>query len=131
MFKAGSLFAPDREEISSKPAPNSEKSTPGGNVSTSTEPTRNGKRWNVRGRNMLYRRKRNDPIDAEKFTDENNPPRGVVRSRFSPNNFIIPTCNGPYEVKIGDWIVSDGNSFYPIKDHVFRATFEPVSVVEP
>jgi len=39
----------------------------------------------------------------------------------------IPTLEGNKTAKIGDWIIKGvANEFYPCKDSIFHATYEPV-----
>lgn len=42
-------------------------------------------------------------------------------------NFIIYTLEGPFIASPGDWIVKGiAGEFYPVKDSIFRETYEKV-----
>jgi len=75
----------------------------------------------------IYRRKPTT-VDAEQFTDESNPPRGVHRG-IAFDGFVVTTTQGRVvPVGVGEWVVaeSDGEHFYPIADVEFRRIYEPV-----
>ncbi len=75
---------------------------------------------------MKFRR-RPQTVDAEKFIDENSPPRGVS---FDGKRHYVRTIQGEkVQVIAGrDWIVDegDGESFYPIADTVMLDRYERV-----
>lgn len=77
----------------------------------------------------LYRRKPT-VVDAEQFTDPDNPPRGVIFfGRLALEPFMVVTMQGrSVPVDVGEWIVAedDGVHFYPIDDEVFRKLYEAV-----
>lgn len=76
----------------------------------------------------MYRKKPTAVIDAQQYLDPNNPVRGV---RFDPMAdgiaYVLTIHNKRAYVSVGDWIAAepDGVHYYPIKDHVFRVTYEP------
>ncbi len=70
---------------------------------------------------------RNKPkvIDAEQFTSEAIPPRGV--RPFGAGFFAVTTMQGQNVlVQLGEWIVaeSDGKHYYPIADGEFQRLYE-------
>lgn len=73
-----------------------------------------------------FKRKQAATIDAEQYTPTHTP-RGVqVDCVGQPH--VVTIHNQKCCVVHGDWIAAemDGVHYYPIKDHVFRATYEPV-----
>lgn len=79
---------------------------------------------------MKFRRKVNTEIDAEQFVAGVPDVRGVKRDQADGGGrpFVVTIHNQRCYVEYGDWIVreADGEHFYPIKDHVFKATYESV-----
>ena len=72
-----------------------------------------------------YRRKPTT-VDAEQFTDIENPPRGV---ELSSGMHVVTTLQGmKVGVRLGEWIVREPASpdrYYPIADAEFRRIYEP------
>lgn len=66
-------------------------------------------------------------IDAEQFTDPENPPRGVLRDG---GTFYVVTIQGTkIVVKPGEWIVKEdgaGDQYYPIAPEVFAKRYRPL-----
>ncbi len=51
--------------------------------------------------------------------------KGAAIDRAS--NLLIATLEGPLRAVPGDWIIKGvKGEFYPIKEHIFRETYEPV-----
>lgn len=76
----------------------------------------------------LFKRKPAATIDAEQYvTGPATAPRGT-RTEEDGRVYVMTMHLQKVYVVLGDWIVAepDGVHFYPIKDHVFRATYEPV-----
>ena len=80
----------------------------------------------------LYKRKPSDPVDAEQFTDQWNPPRGVAehKSKSGETYFTVLTIQGQsVRVHPGEWIVAErgggGERFYPIAPDEFARLYEP------
>ena len=40
---------------------------------------------------------------------------------------VIPTLEGSHRASLGDWISKEEGGFCPIKDEIFRATYEPLA----
>lgn len=85
----------------------------------------------------IYRR-RPTIVDAEKFTDPRNPPRGVTVKWWSASMtewraFVVTMQGVEVPVKIGEWIAAepDGEHFYPIADEQFVRIYEPVEIAPP
>jgi hypothetical protein len=78
---------------------------------------------------MLYRKKPTT-VDAEQFTDVENPPRGVKTGNQSNAvtrwHYVMTIQGQRVEVKLGEWIIAepDGEHFYPCDDAVFRQRYE-------
>lgn len=51
-------------------------------------------------------------VDAVQFTDEANPPRGVIVSLFAIGSIyhVITKQNQQVRVNVGEWIVDEGDS---------------------
>lgn len=77
---------------------------------------------------MARFRKRPVEVDAEQFTDPNNPPRGV--NVFTPGRFYVTTKQGENVfVKEGEWIIAENDPpgrFYPCDPAEFARIYEPV-----
>ena len=70
-------------------------------------------------------------VDAEWFTDDRNPPRGVLRTTtFDPPYFYVVTAQDRHvRVEVGEWIVREPSAsgcFYPVRDEEFRQLYEPI-----
>lgn len=49
--------------------------------------------------------------------------------QHADGSLIIPTLEGDHAAKVGDWIIKGvAGEFYPIKDEIFRETYEAVNV---
>lgn len=69
-------------------------------------------------------------VEAERWTDWDNPPAGVYRYEHHDDHGLggVPDPEGIYvDCQLGDWIITEakGNCF-PCKPFVFDATYEPV-----
>lgn len=78
---------------------------------------------------MLFRKKA--LIEASQFFPDKKPwPEGVEIDTMSPTGYGIFTLENTarkYEVEPGDWIATGTQGeHWAIKDHIFRATYEPV-----
>ncbi|MDE1871801.1 MAG: hypothetical protein KGI06_06205 [Candidatus Micrarchaeota archaeon] len=55
---------------------------------------------------------------------------GTIWQPFTPNSsgrVMIHTSKGAMFASLGDWIIRDAEGeFYPVKDEMFQATYEPV-----
>lgn len=61
-----------------------------------------------------------------------NPPASGVSIDPSDGAFLIATLEGVMKARPGDWIIRGvQGEFYPVKDSIFRATYEPVEEVQP
>lgn len=76
---------------------------------------------------MLYLRKKNTPIDAEQFLHPGTSPRGV-RTEEDGRAYVVTIHEQNVYLESGDWIVKEQgcDRYYPIKNHVFEHTYEPV-----
>jgi hypothetical protein len=78
----------------------------------------------------IYKRKPSEPIDAEQFTDQWNPPRGVTECKASAGEtyFTVTTMQGQnVRVHPGEWIVAErcgGERYYPIAPDEFERLYE-------
>ena len=79
---------------------------------------------------MKFRRKVNTEIDAEQYIAGVPDPRGVMRDQSYMGGvpYVVTIHRQKCLIEIGDWIVlePDGEHYYPIKDYVFKATYELV-----
>lgn len=72
-------------------------------------------------------------IDAEQFTDENNPPRGVLQTTThytDPHHYVVTAQDRHVRVNVGEWIVREpfaSGCFYPVNDYEFRRLYEPIN----
>ena len=76
-------------------------------------------------------RKKPIEIEAVQFTGTGQDPAGVFRREEDDTPYVVTIHDQRVYLSPGDWIVPepDGVHFYPIKDEVFRAGYEPVSLV--
>jgi hypothetical protein len=77
----------------------------------------------------LFRRKPDEPTDAEQFKDWANPPRGVCREILDDRCYVVTAQGTKVYVKVGEWIAKEkdgGGGFYPIADHVMQKSFEEI-----
>lgn len=77
----------------------------------------------------IYMRKPTS-VDAEQFTDIDNPPRGVTLSHLSGMHEVVTLQGMKVGVRIGEWIVREpscDDRYYPIADAEFRRIYEPVN----
>lgn len=86
---------------------------------------------------MAQYRKKPVIVDAEQFSYDGPQVRGVFypsRSEdgktYEGDAFVITMHDQRVYLQNGDWIIAepDGEHFYPCKDDVFQATYEPVRV---
>lgn len=84
---------------------------------------------------MPQYRKKPVIVNAEQFSYDGPTVRGVFYPSVSPDGrtyegdaFVITMHDQRVYLQSGDWIIAepDGDHFYPCKDDVFRATYEPV-----
>jgi len=84
---------------------------------------------------MAKFRKKPLEVEAEQFWPDKSLPRGVTlwsteesRPRDMSFGYVITIHGQRAHVQAGDWIVPepDGWHFYPIKNDIFVATYEPV-----
>lgn len=79
---------------------------------------------------MPFYRKKPVVVEAEQFTDLENPPQGVRIGPFTDgtNQFYVVTIHGQNIVVVpGDWIItemSNKDRHYPCKPDVFEATYD-------
>jgi hypothetical protein len=73
-----------------------------------------------------FRRKPTE-TEAEQFTHPATAPRGVYVGE-NGECWVVTIHGHKTPVVPGDWIMPepDGEHFYPIKDDVFRATWDPI-----
>ena len=79
----------------------------------------------------MYYVKKPIPVKAEQFQPNSVPwPDGVAVDPSSPTGygmFTLENTKAKHEVTPGDWIVTGvTGEKYPVKDTIFRATYEPV-----
>lgn len=76
---------------------------------------------------MAKYRKKPIVVEAEQFTHPATAPRGVYVGEGG-ECWVVTSHGHTIPVVPGDWIVPelDGKHFYPVKDEVFRATYEKV-----
>jgi hypothetical protein len=84
-------------------------------------------------------RKKPVEVDAMQFVEESGSPEeiatwcgGRVRNNLGHQSgkvaLVIPTLEGEMTAQYGDWIIKGvQGEFYPIKDAIFRATYETVT----
>lgn len=68
-------------------------------------------------------------IDAEQFTDWDNPPRGVYQKTGGGGFYVIVEREQAVTAHVGDWIIEEPNCkgrHYPCNPEVFAAKYEPV-----
>lgn len=69
-------------------------------------------------------------IEAEQFLPCESEPRGICRQAhdYRPHVHTMHQNQIVY-LELGDWIVQepDGIHYYPIRDDIFRANYEPVA----
>lgn len=80
---------------------------------------------------MRYRRKPTE-VEAEQFTGRGDDPRGVRRDQ-NRRPFVVTMHGQQVFVEPGDWILKEpagslAYHFYPVRDSIFRETYEPVLV---
>lgn len=62
-----------------------------------------------------------------KFDDWVVANQGSRKCRYKGDKMIIPTLEGNHEASPGDWIIRGVNGeLYPIKDEIFKVTYDPV-----
>jgi hypothetical protein len=76
-------------------------------------------------------RKKQVVIEAIQFTGNDSECMAFCPTATDPPdtkpNLIIPTLEGNHLCSLGDWIVRGvEGEFYPVKDSIFRKTYEPV-----
>lgn len=80
-------------------------------------------------------RKKPVVVEAEQYFFVGNPnPHPEVKQRLKKMPwgepvlyYYIETLEGPMQVHQGDWIVKGiAGEFYPVRDDIFRASYEPV-----
>lgn len=82
-----------------------------------------------------FRRKPTE-IEAVQFTGKDPIPPGVMHAKgrygFPGAYYVVTLHNQRVYLEPGDWIAPepDGVHYYPIKDAVFQATYEPVEEEE-
>jgi hypothetical protein len=66
-------------------------------------------------------------VDAEQFTDVDNPPRGVQSSLYV-GHYVETIQHRTVSVDVGEWIIqeADGQHYYPIADDEFKRLYAPV-----
>ena len=72
-------------------------------------------------------RKRPIEVEAEQFLHPATSPRGVFTEEDG-RAYVITIHLQKVYLESGDWILPepDGEHFYPVKDDIFRATYEAV-----
>lgn len=71
-------------------------------------------------------------VDAEQFTEEWNPPRGVLVAHLGSGHFehyVVTAQDRHVKVDVGEWIVREPTAsgcFYPVADAEFRLLYEPI-----
>lgn len=75
-------------------------------------------------------RKKPGVIEAERFTGDMREPwpqHGVYVDSSSPTGYSMDPPEGPFQVAIGDWIITGINGEkYPCKNDIFEATYDSV-----
>lgn len=76
----------------------------------------------------MFKRKPDEPIDAEQFIDTDKPPRGVQRSMIDSRMFVVTAQGRTVYVLPGEWIAKEpyGSGYYPIADHVMKKIYEQI-----
>ena len=76
---------------------------------------------------MKFRRKSAKDIEANQFTHPATSPLGVMTEEDG-RAYVVTMHEQKVYLVPGDWVVRepDGVHYYPIKDSVFKATFEQV-----
>lgn len=71
-------------------------------------------------------------VDAEQFTDYDEPPRGVLIGSDAPGerfHYVVTAQDRLVRVDVGEWIVRERSAsgcFYPVRDEEFRALYEAI-----
>lgn len=70
-------------------------------------------------------------FQGQKTTDSGLPQWYVdsvlaARIRLGPKENMVDTINGAARCNVGDWIVRDAHGIYPMRNDVFRETYEPI-----
>ena len=74
--------------------------------------------WHWQGTNLLH---------AKSFCKARNLPEFNMGARNGIAGLIIPTLERDMIAQCGDWIIKGvKGEYYPIKDDVFKETYEPV-----
>ena len=76
---------------------------------------------------MQFKRKPATPIEANQYLLPGHYPKGVKLSKDG-RPYVVTIHKQIVYIQPGDWVVAehDGTHYYPIKDEVFRQTYEPV-----
>lgn len=78
-----------------------------------------------------YMRKPSE-VDAERWVDPRNPPRGVLEGRDDkgrPWHYVVTAQDRAVKVDVGEWIVREPSAsgcFYPVRDDEFLRLYEPI-----
>lgn len=75
-----------------------------------------------------YRRKPGQPIEAERFLQGGDLPRGVITNAAGLEPYVVTIHGHATPVADGDWILPepDGVHYYPVKPQIFERTYDEV-----